>query len=81
MERKRLVMLLAEGFEKAFLGTGRQFNKEIAVYNYNKCIEILAEDMGYEDAVEYFEYNVVGAYVGEETPIFLEMNNEPTPRV
>ena len=74
-------MLLAEGLEKAFLGTGRQFNKEIAVYNYNKCIEILAEDMGYEDAVEYFEYNVVGAYVVEETPIFLEMNNEPTPRV
>tara|TARA_R100001082_G_scaffold73392_1_gene42162 strand:+ start:946 stop:1167 length:222 start_codon:yes stop_codon:yes gene_type:complete len=68
-------MLLADGFDKAFLGTGRQFNKEIAVYDYEKCIEILAEDMGYEDAVEYFEYNVVGSYVGEETPIFL--NREP----
>ncbi len=64
-------MLLADGFEKAFIGTGQQFNKEIAMYDYDKCIEILAEDMGYEDAVEYFEFNVAGAYVGEETPIFV----------
>tara|TARA_R100001463_G_scaffold90677_2_gene145371 strand:- start:1486 stop:1707 length:222 start_codon:yes stop_codon:yes gene_type:complete len=68
-------MLLADGFEKAFIGTGRQFNKELAVYDYDKCIEILSIDMGYEDAVEFFEYNVVGAYVGDETPIFL--NREP----
>ena len=34
-------------------------------------IDILAESMDYEEAVEYFEYNVIGAYVGEQTPIFL----------
>tara|TARA_Y100000593_G_C4200508_1_gene281629 strand:- start:450 stop:656 length:207 start_codon:yes stop_codon:yes gene_type:complete len=65
-------MLLADGFEKAFIGTGQQFNKELAVYDYDKCIEILAEDMSYEEAVEYFEYNVTGAYVGEGTPVFLK---------
>mgnify|MGYP004459849741 CR=1 FL=1 len=65
-------MLLANGFEKAFLGIGRQFNKELAVYDYDKCIDILTKDMCREDAVEYFEFNVVGAYVGEDTPIFVE---------
>ncbi len=24
-----------------------------------------------EDAIEYFEYNVLGSYVGEHTPVFL----------
>ena len=27
--------------------------------------------MSYEDAVEFFDYNVAGAYVGESTPIFI----------
>ena len=29
------------------------------------------EDMSYEEAVEFFEFNVTGAYVGEHTPAFL----------
>ena len=32
--------------------------------------------MNYEDASEYFEYNIVGAYVGENTPIFLDLDVE-----
>jgi hypothetical protein len=28
--------------------------------------------MSYEEAIEYFEYNVLGAYVGENTPIFID---------
>ena len=27
--------------------------------------------MTYEEAVEYFEFNVIGAWVGEQTPMFL----------
>jgi hypothetical protein len=29
------------------------------------------ENMSHEDAEEYFQYNVEGAYVGENTPAFL----------
>ena len=68
-------MLLADGFEEAYIGVGRQFNKEIAVYDYEKCIDILSKDMSPQEAMEYFEFNVVGAYVGEETPIFLEQKS------
>jgi len=67
-------ILTADGFEEAFVGIGRQFGKPMAVYDRTKCIEILMENdgMDYEDAEEYFQYNVEGAWVGENTPIFLE---------
>ena len=28
--------------------------------------------MSHEEAVEYFEYNQIGAYVGDHTPCFIE---------
>jgi|TARA_R100001463_G_scaffold112452_1_gene167462 hypothetical protein len=67
-------VIVADGFEDALIGVGQQFNKALAVYDRQKCIEILMErdGMSDEEAVEYFEYNVSGAWVGEYTPIFLE---------
>jgi hypothetical protein len=65
------IILTADGFDDAFVGIGIQFNRPIAVYDYAKCISILAKEMDYEDAVEFFEFNVIGAWVGEQTPIFL----------
>ena len=68
-------VLLADGFEDAFVGIGRQFvGKPIAVYDRVKCIEILVErdGMSFEEAEEYFSFNVEGAYVGEQTPMFVE---------
>jgi len=66
--------ILADGFEDAFIGMGWQGgNEPCAVYDREKCIEILVEQgMEHDDAVEYFEFNVAGAYVGKQTPIFLE---------
>ena len=65
-------VVLCDGMEEAFLGIGVQFsNSPIAVYDREKCIEILAKDMTYEEAEEYFEFNVIGAWVGEQTPMFL----------
>jgi len=63
---------LADGFADAFLGIGRQFGKPIAVYSRHKCIEVLMRDMDEEQAEEYFEFNLAGAWVGESTPIYLE---------
>ncbi len=63
---------LADGFADAFLGIGRQFGKPLAVYSRRKCIEVLMRDMDEEQAEEYFEFNLAGAWVGESTPIYLE---------
>ena len=65
-------ILLADSFEEAFIGIGRQFGNPIAIYNRNKCLEILSRDMTEDEAVEYFSFNTEGAWVGNQTPIFLE---------
>jgi len=67
-------IILAHGFEKQFLGVGRQFKKSFAVYDKNGCISQLMEenDMKFDEAEEYFLFNVQDAYVGENTPIFIE---------
>ena len=69
-------MLLAEGFEEAFLGPGyRASSEDIAIYNYDACASILVsrDGMSLEEAYEYLDFNVVGSYVGELTPIFLRI--------
>lgn len=69
--------LLADGFEEALIGMGRQFNQDLAVYDFDKCVEILMkrDGMDYHDACEFMEYNVVGAWVGPATPVFVEIND------
>lgn len=67
---------LANGFEDAFLGIASQFNRRFAVYDRAKCIEILAKDMSYDEAEEYFQFNVEGAWVGESTPAFMCFERE-----
>ena len=66
-------ILLADGLDEAFIGIGWQFNTPLAVYDRDKCIEILeSQGMTPEEAQEYFYFNTQGAYVGEQTPIFIE---------
>ena len=72
--------LLADGFEGALVGWGHQASKTpVAIYNYDKCVEIFMRDndWDYEGAIEWMEYNVVSAYMGEGTPIFMrELSDE-----
>ena len=64
-------MLFADGFDDALVGyIERAGMSSIACYDKDKCIEILAKDMTYEEAIEYFYFNTAGAYVGENTPCF-----------
>ena len=68
-------MLLADGLEEAFLGVGRRFGqKDVAVYSIPKAIDLLVtrDGMSAEDAEEYLECNSIGAWVGDETPLWLE---------
>lgn len=66
--------LLADGFEGALIGHTQGANV-VAVYDYDACVNILIErdDMDYMDAIEFMEFNVVGSYVGEKTPIFISL--------
>lgn len=66
-------MLKADGFDDAIIGIGSRCGKpDIIVYDVNKCIKILInQNMTEEEARDYFDFNFVGAWVGEETPIFV----------
>lgn len=66
-------ILLADGFDEAFLGIGIRFQRPVAVYDMAKCLKILRKDgLSAEEADEWMSFNVLGAYVGDGTPIFVE---------
>jgi len=68
--------LTADGFDDALVGCTYGANV-VAVYDINKMIEVLiAEGMEYDDAVEFIEYNIVGAYMGEKTPQYVNFVTE-----
>ena len=59
-------------FQKALIGFGEQFSQKVAIYDYTRCLEILAKrGMTYPEAIEYMDFNVLGAYMGRATPVFL----------
>ena len=62
--------LKADGFDKAIIGV--EENSMRLIYSVSKCLAILCEDMSQEDAIEHFEFNVKGSYMGEKTPIWCE---------
>lgn len=61
--------LIADGFDDAIIGVDLMTMK--LIYSVSKCINILmSEEMTEEEAEEFFEFNVSGAYMGEKTPIW-----------
>lgn len=75
IEQYNVDALFVDGFDDAIIGVTRRINMEpVVAYDYDKCIRILMSKHGmeYEDALEYMEYNIVGAWMGENTPIFID---------
>ena len=65
----------AEGFDEDIIGiTDGAFDPTIRlVYDIDKCVDILMQrdDMTREEAMDFFTFNVSGAYVGEGTPLYV----------
>lgn len=59
--------------ENALVGVCLQFGRPgVALYDYPKVLaNLMAEGMSYEEAVEFFDFNIIGAWVGEYTPAFV----------
>jgi hypothetical protein len=66
-------LLTANGFDDAIVGIVRQFSRTFVVYDLEKVIRTLMrrDGMTREDAEEWFEFNIVGSWVGQATPGFL----------
>lgn len=69
--------LLCDGFDDAIIGMAERINMEpIVAYSVNKIIDIMMErdGMQYEEALEYYDYNILGSWMGDNTPIFITTN-------
>jgi len=70
-------ILYVDGFEEAFFGYVEIFNKRIALYSRSLCLDILmSQGMNSEEALEFYDFNLKGAYMGEFTPGFFIYKDE-----
>jgi hypothetical protein len=70
-------ILFADGFDSAIMGVVQdpwQDNTTRVLYSIERILKTLMDrdEMTYEDASEYFEFNIRGAYMGKYTPLFLD---------
>jgi hypothetical protein len=82
--REHLNSIVADGllflseveFDDAIVGVADRIGMEaVVVYDVNKIIDILCErdGMDRDEASEYFDFNIAGAYVGPRTPMFISL--------
>ena len=64
----------ADGLDAAIIGIAERYGvAPVLAYDYDKAIDILIKEsnMSEEEALEYFDVNVIGSWVGKGTPIFV----------
>jgi hypothetical protein len=66
--------ILLDGLEDAILGVVEEFgNSPRVLYSKHKILTILCErdGMTWSESEEFYDYNILGLYAGEQNPIFL----------
>lgn len=70
--------LILDGFDDAIIGLAERINLgPVVAYDMEKMIEIMCtrDEMTYEEAYEYLDYNIKGAWLGDFTPVVVEVYN------
>jgi hypothetical protein len=65
-------LLTLDGFDEAVLGVVERAGLLAVCYDRSKILKILMRDMNLDEAMEYYEFNILGAYMGEHTPVYLD---------
>jgi len=62
-----------DGCDEAIVGYASRINFEpVVVYSYNLLVQVfIKQGMTEDEAIEWVDYNVVGSWVGERTPLIL----------
>ena len=66
--------IILDGLDDAIIGIVEEFgNSPRILYSKEKIIDILVERDGMtsEEAIEYYDFNILGLYAGEQNPVFL----------
>lgn len=69
------VIVYPNGFEDCIVGVGERFGgPPMAILDVEKMLTKLEkEGMTREEAIEYFEFNILGAHVGEQNPVYMHV--------
>jgi hypothetical protein len=72
-----LLFLSEPEYDEAIIGVAHRIGQEdVIAYDYNKLFEIAKKMMNTEDdleVMEHIEFNIMGSYVGERTPTFVDV--------
>lgn len=65
-------------FDQAIVGVAERCGMEsVVVYDRHEVIEALVRDgLNDEEAQEFYEFNMLGAYVGDRSPMFIDLTQE-----
>lgn len=70
-------ILIADGYDDCIIGLTFRDDELVALYSAERILEKLAQDMTDIEALEYFEYNIEGAYMGVKTPKYIWGDYDP----
>ena len=71
-------MYSVDGHDDAIIGQGSSYGRQTClVYSIDKIIDKLMKRDGMtdEEALEYFNFNIAGAYHGSGMPVFIWQDN------
>jgi hypothetical protein len=60
-----------DGFDNCIIGIVEEFgNGPRILYSKEKIINELCDEMTIEEALEFYDFNILGGYFGEQNPVF-----------
>ena len=68
-------MKIWDGYDDCIIGVGTRCGMtDVFIYDKHKMITKLVrrDDMTYEEALEFIDFNIAGAFIGEDTPILVD---------
>ena len=68
-------MKIWDGYDDCIIGVGTRCGMtDVFIYDKHKMITKLVrrDDMTYDEALEFIDFNIAGAFIGEDTPILVE---------
>ena len=68
-------MKIWDGYDDCIIGMGTRCGMtDVFIYDKHKMITKLVrrDDMTYDEALEFIDFNIAGAFIGEDTPILVD---------
>ena len=68
-------LVFADGYDEAILGIAWREGAPVVAYSTDTILATLCrcERMERDEAQEFFDFNILGAWVGEQTPFFVQL--------